>query len=341
MLIWFDGFDYLNGNGNASAALLDTLGWWNNSGMAPQTGGRFGGNCLGQIGNPVNWHGVTQVLKASYAAGYLGQALYAGIGAQFSFFDVAGNNDQVVISFQNYGVVQATLGDGTTQSSAPNSWFPAIWQYVEAYCSVGAGTAGSLIVKINGATVLNLPAIATQKTANASFGGFRWYEPGSTTMQIDDVYFCDPTGAAPYNSFLGNVRVQALLPAGAGSSTQWTPSGSEPNWQSATNTNVDDTLYVTDGTAGQEDLYAVAASIGAVAVLGVQARAAYRQDDATQRSAQTILMSGSSAAATTAVPCSQSYAMQTDGPWTTDPATGSGWLPAAVNAVQIGPKVAA
>jgi hypothetical protein len=340
MLIWFDGFDYIEA-GNTNTSLLETLGWWNTGDMYVISGGRFGGNCLGRTGNPDNASTVAQVLKSTYAAGYLGQAINWGIGAQFSFFDVANATDQVVVSFQNYGVVQATLADGTTRSSAPNSWVPNTWQYVEAYCSIGTGTAGALIVKVNGATVLNLPNVPTQKTAAASFGGFHWFSPGGTGQAIDDCYFCDPTGDAPYNSFLGNVRVQALLPAGAGGSTEWTPSGSDPNWQSATNTNVDDTLYVTDGTVGQEDLYTVAASIGAVTVLGVQARGAYRQDDATQRSAQTIVMSGSSAATTTAVPCSEGYTMQTDGPWITDPATSSGWLPAAVNGLQIGPKVAA
>lgn len=320
---------------------METLGWWDNVGMYPQSPGRFGGCCMTRVGPPSGGHSVSHILNSTYEAGYLGQAILFDIGINFSFYDAVGGNDQVVVTFLNYGIVQVTLGDGTTRSSAPNSWVPDTWQYVEAYCSIGTGTAGAVVVKVNGTTVLNLPNVPTQKTANASFGGFRWNMITEANLSIDDIYFCDPTGAAPYNNFLGNVRVQALLPAGAGSSTQWMPSGSEPNWQSATNTNVDDTLYVVDGTVGQEDLYTVQASIGAVTVLAVQARGAYRQDDATQRSAQTILMSGSSAATTAAMACSQSYTMQTDGPFTTDPATGSGWLPAAVNGLQIGPKVAA
>ncbi len=156
---------------------------------------------------------------------------------------------------------------------------------------------------------------------NAGFGGFRWFTPGGVGMQIDDLTFCDSTGSAPYDGFLGNVRVQALLPAGAGASTQFTPStGSDPNWQCAANLAISDAAlcFRCDGRAGgslhrhRRDRRGDGA--------GRPGRGAYRQDDATQRSAQNLLKSGTSFATTAAVACNQSYAFQTDGPFTADPA---------------------
>ncbi len=109
-LIWYDGFDYIQATGADQSTLLETLGYWNNSGFAPLAGGRFGGNCLGLVGNPLNAKAVTKIFSASYGAGFLGMAVSAGIGASFSFFDTSGAADQIYFTLQNYGVVSAYLG---------------------------------------------------------------------------------------------------------------------------------------------------------------------------------------------------------------------------------------
>ena len=49
------------------------------------------------------------------------------------------------------------------------------------------------------------------------------------TLDIDDLYICDGTGSAPHNTFLGDCRVDTLLPTADGTAQQWTPStGTHP-----------------------------------------------------------------------------------------------------------------
>lgn len=340
-LICFDGFDY-----TTNSNFLNSLGYYDTGGAAIIAGGgRFGGNCLSIA--PAYPGSPTRVFAAGFAQAFVGFAVNAAVNTlTVGFVDTNNNsNYQCYLTFNDYGQISAYNGNGTLLgSSSINAWLPGTWCYCEIKPVIAGGTSGSLQVRINGAVVLTLPNVNTQHPTSTSstFNGIRWAAGDYANPRIDDFYMCDPTGAAPYNSYLGNVRVQAVLPAAAGSLTQFLKSSTSlANWQCAINQNVDDTLYVYSATVGNEDLYTVSASIGAVTIYGVQIRGAYRQDDATQRSAQTLLKSGSTFATTAVVPCNQAYAFQTDGPFIVDPNTGASWTPSAVNSLQIGPKVAA
>jgi hypothetical protein len=156
---------------------------------------------------------------------------------------------------------------------------------------------------------------------------------------LDDFYICDDTGGA-LNSYLGNIRCQALIPNGPGALAQFTSStGGTPNWQAASNQNADDTAYVYSATVGQEDNYAVTPLVNTPNVLAVQSRVAAKQDDATQRFLESVLVSAGTEVNGASVALRQTdYAFQND-IFVTDPATGVGWLYPAVNSAKIGMKV--
>jgi hypothetical protein len=337
-LKYFDGFDYLN---SANGAVLTSLGYYGNPSISVGNG-RFGGNALS-----IGYSGyVAKTLGVNITTGFVGFALnlaYGGL-ATFGIGDVTnGTAPQFTVQFNTYGVIGIYDSNGILRgSSSINAWLLNTWAYIEVGFTIAGGTAGSVTVRVNGAVVVTVPGLLTQASSNGWGNTLLWTNPARSNYYVDDLYVNDNSGAAPYNSFLGNVRVQAVLPAAAGSLTQFLKSSTSlSNWQCAINQNCDDTLYVYSATVGNEDLYIVSASIGAVTIYGVQVRGCYRQDDATQRSAQTLLKSGSTFATTAVVPCNQTYAFQTDGPWIVDPNTGASWLPSAVNALQIGPKVAA
>lgn len=130
-------------------------------------------------------------------------------------------------------------------------------------------TVGTIDVRINGvAETLTFASGSngSQDTRNAgnatadrvTLGGnsnpnniivYRW----------DDAYICDGTGSSPTNTFLGDVRVQAIFPSGDGNSSQFV--GSDGN---STNNSLlvdetapnDDTDYVESATATNKDTYA-------------------------------------------------------------------------------------
>jgi hypothetical protein len=100
-----------------------------------------------------------------------------------------------------------------------------------------------------------------------------------------------------------------------------------------------DTTYNLSSTVNQEDLYEVAdLPVTPAAIIGVVSKAYLRKSDAGTRQGMLRTRSGATDAngVDTAVSTTYTYLSRVD---TTDPATGSAWTLAAVNALKIGQKV--
>jgi hypothetical protein len=188
-------------------------------------------------------------------------------------------------------------------------------------------------VRVNETVVLSI--IDTNTSAGGS-PGVDQIDFGNTI--VDDFYICDNSGAA-LNNFLGNTRVPAQLPNGAGSSTQWTPTGSASfNWQLASNPYMDDTSYVSCGTPGDIDLYTMSPVANAPQIMAVQSIVIARQDDSGQRQIKSVIESGTAQATGAVVNTNASYAGHAD-IFISDPNTGSSWTYEAVNALQVGAEL--
>ena len=193
-----------------------------------------------------------------------------------------------------------------------------------------------------GVRPLTLTSIKTQASGNAWFTTVTLgtsQNLSGTPSTFDDMYLCDNSGGAPFNSFLGDVRVQFLPPAGAGALTQFTPSnGSLANWQCAENTNVDDTLYVSSVASGNEDDYSLAPNANTSTILAVRVRTAARMDSGTQRYLTPTLTSGATKSTGTAVAMAtaQIYTWQVGPNFLTNPNTGVSWTYSQVNAITVG-----
>ena len=156
--------------------------------------------------------------------------------------------------------------------NTPTSWksrlavIPgAVWQYIEVYGVIDPAV-GEVTVRVNETVVL---AITSTNTSAGGSPGVDQINFGNNNV-IDDFYICDNSGAS-LNNFLGNTRVPAQLPNGAGSSTEWTPTGSASfNWQLASNPYMDDSSYVSCGTPGDIDLYTLSPVANAPLIMAVQ-----------------------------------------------------------------------
>ncbi len=198
-------------------------------------------------------------------------------------------------------------------------------------------TAGVVQVKVDGEMVIDFsgdtkPGTDTQinmltlGAAGSGNYGYAYYDD----FIVDDA------------DWIGNTKIQAILPNAAGSSTQWDPSAGN-NYDCVDERPASDTDYVSTNTVDEIDLYAasnLSGSIGSVKCVQLQARCAY-EGSPTPTHLQLGLRSGGanyfSADKTPPASFGQSvYAL-----WYTNPADSEAWEEADVNALEIGFKATA
>lgn len=269
---------------------------------------------------------------------FLGFALKCVSVANGRFLDIksdSGATTHLSLAFPTSTSIDLMRGTSTVIASASLSQ-PLTWgTYIELSATV-ADAGGTCVVKANGVTLINF----TGDTKNAGTGS--WVDTitiikatGFTpNIFVDDFYLCDSIGSAPYNTFLGDVRVHTVVPTGAGSSTQFTPSSG------ANYTTVDELPYSAAdyvyGTAGQQDLYATSDLPGGTGVIyGVQTNAVVKKTDAGNISARSAVKSGATTyyGTTTVIGTSDQVVTRID---QTNPATASAWTSGEVNGIEIG-----
>ena len=161
----------------------------------------------------------------------------------------------------------------------------------------------------------------------------------------DDLYICDSSGSRNYD-FLGDVRIDALLPSGNGNSSAFTGSdgNSTDNYalvdESAPNS---DTDYVESSNVSDVDTYAFPdLSHSPVSIAAVQICATAKKSDAGARSLACVTRSNSTDTAGATQSLSTSYACMLE-VVESDVTAGSplDWQTANLNAAQFGVKVAA
>lgn len=217
------------------------------------------------------------------------------------------------------------------------------YNYLELKATIDPAV-GVVVVRLNGNVVMNLAGQNTRATANSWVDNVLvGADGGNCVMWLDDLYVCDSLGAVN-NNFLGDVRVQAILPNGAGAYTQWDGLvGAATHWQAqASNPPDDDASYVSDSLAipGHLDSYAlgnVTPTSGTVPA--VQVSAYTRKDDAGIRTLATMVRSGAVDAVGANVNLGNAYIDLTQ-VYELDPG-GAAWTIATVNALEAGVKAVA
>ncbi|OYW79717.1 MAG: hypothetical protein B7Z19_04550 [Polynucleobacter sp. 32-46-5] len=138
---------------------------------------------------------------------------------------------------------------------------------------------------------------------------------------------------------MGDIRIQTLVPTGAGSSTQLTPTGAA-NYANVAEMPDSTATYNASLTVGDKDLYSLSELTASTAVVkAVQVNTHAWKDDAGVASLKTKIKSGTTevAGATVALPSSNAWHGDI---WETDPDTSAAWTPAAVGVLEAGVEVA-
>ena len=264
MLRYLDSFDHLD------TADLPEKGWSNTLNISVSGGGRFGSCMVIGASNAPTSNTQSFDSQQTWIVGAAVRPGTMGSTDQVAYFYLLDSNVvQVCVAqaFDGTGRIVAYRGDFANQLgiSSNNVLTEDVFQYVEMRVVI-SNTVGEFEVRVNGITVIGpLTGLDTQVTANASANQVRLggYRSQGGSVAYDDLYICDGVdsgvGGIPNDDFLGDIRVQALLPNGNGNSSQFDGSdgNSTDNYLLVDESTQDgDTTYVQSSTAAEKDTYA-------------------------------------------------------------------------------------
>jgi hypothetical protein len=268
-------------------------------------------------------------------------------GVIVALFD--SGNTQCDLRINTDGTLQVTRnGTNLTGGKSANVIQVNTWYYVEWYCVISSSLSSNQCnVNVNGVQWLSVsPGQVTKNTANATANqiaiggtanalGFQ----GNGIMDYSDLYVCDGTGSAPYNTFLGDCKVECRWPIG--------PSGTNANWVANGGST---TGCVNDLMPNGDNSYLSSANTNDVStfilppldstpsiIYGLQVTHASRKTDAGTRQISDMVRSGGANYVGNTVSLSNGYLMFPN-IYTTDPNTSAAWTQSGANAVEIGVK---
>jgi len=247
----------------------------------------------------------------------------------------SGATIHLTIGYSNAALIlyRGSVG-GTVLGTYSAVFSPGTWYHLEVSATV-ADAGGTCTVKLNGATVITYTGDTKNAGTSTNIDTLALGSNGGFTAYFDDVYVANSTGSAPYNTFLGDVRVYALSPSGAGTSTQFTPS-SGANYTTVDELPYSATDYVSGTTIGLRDLYTMSdLPATANSVLAVQHNVVAKKADAYPISMRPVIRSGASNYFGNTVSLGASDSVLQD-LRTEDPATTTAWTISGVNALEAG-----
>jgi hypothetical protein len=219
----------------------------------------------------------------------------------------------------------------------PNSWF-----FLELKGIIHP-TNGSYEVHVDGVIDPGLVAtgVNTQNGGTGVWDHVHITSPTGSTW-VDDFYLCDTNGAAPFNTFLGPIRVETLFPqtdaVAAGSNAQLTPSTGSDHGALVDDNPPNTTDFNSSATVGAKDTYNYPSMVNTGTVFAVQPNLYVNKSDSSGRQICAVLRVNN--VDYDAVPSSLSVTWgYVSNAWHQNPNTLAAWTPADVATIQAGMKI--
>ncbi len=236
------------------------------------------------------------------------------------------------------GALHIMRGSTSIANSAMGLVNASTWNYIEFSAKISS-TVGTADVRLNGVTVASFSGNTKNTGTSDSIDAVRVAGTFGGQKLIDDFYVLDTTGAGPYNTFLGDVRVYTSTPDGAGATTQFVPS-SGANYTTVDELPYSASDYVQSPTPGNRDTYTMSdLPTGAATIYAVQNNVIAKKTDAGTISLRPVTRSGGTNYYGTTTALTASDIVITD-LRQTDPSTSSAWTPSGVNSMESGMEVA-
>lgn len=197
------------------------------------------------------------------SSGYVGVRLRTiGVPVNGQFFQLQEKDVVAHLALRRNGAgkIELVCG-GTVLGTTVDSFDITITHHYGIKYVIADGTGGSATVQIDGKQVINVTGVDTRNGGTTGLiSRYFWTTAasGGVFVFLDDFYMGNLSGDAPYNTLLGDCRVETLLPNGNGDSSQWVGSdgNSTDNYALVDDTNPADN--VVGNSDGHRDLYAVA-----------------------------------------------------------------------------------
>ena len=330
MLLFFDGFEY------ASADI--PLKW--DSGNSTNTS-------YARTGTRNGYGAWTKTVSPGDANVIFGCAYYSIQAGQVGALRVLYNGSaQLAVTIRADGSIdvrQEYSGGTLIGSTAAGVWPTSGWNYLEVKILLHQ-TAGTVVVKVNGGTVIS--EIAGDKDtcyrADTLWNQIEVSSGGGSTG-IDDLYLCDGTGSVN-NNFLGQVRAVPLFPqtdaVDAGSNADFTCSGGTDHGALVDDDPSDgDTSYVYSSTVDHVDTWSYPALGLTGTIKGVQLGLIAKKTDSETRAIRAVARPASTNRVdATDQYLSTSYARKSV-IWETNPEDSEAWEVADIDGAEFGVKV--
>lgn len=343
---WFEGFE-VRKNAAAFTQAYSQLTFGNGS----IDTGRLHGSCLKNVG------GTGTVFTTP--------GLVAGdvwcVGLAYRRDDTAATTHELVSIYDGASTRQITLATfvsggrlkiqvytdapgGSHTWTASGDWALSQWVYLEFKVTVAPATSGSFEVRLNAATILTQSSVNTANGGTSTADRVRFVAEGSASLPVylDDLYVCDDAGSAN-NNFKGDQVIEGILPSGAGTTTQWTPSAGA-NYAAVDDPDGpdDDATYVATASNGVTDTYAfgdLAYITGGINAVMVAFNA--RILTAGARTLRVVTRSGGTDYEGSDQSINNTGFQERQQIWETNPDTAAAWTASGVNAAEFGIKATA
>jgi hypothetical protein len=210
------------------------------------------------------------------------------------------------------------------------------WHYVELQVVQGTSN-GTLNVRLNGVLAITLSAQNTTQGGGPLLTAFAGSVPGQpcpVTVDVDDLYLADTSGTIN-NTFLGDVRVDALQAQANGAQNQWTVEGAASAWEAVSDG--DEATAIRAATAGLRQTFDVEALpvMTTPAIHGVQVTLLARKTDAGTGRVRALVTSGAQMAVSSDINLQEQLAWHT-ALFERNPNGNVPWTEGAFNAAEFG-----
>lgn len=261
-LIFVDGFDYFTASGGYEYLPGKWTGNIGGGASYTMVAGRHGGYAFQ---SRIDGSGLYKDLGANYETLIAGFAFWYTTGysaVNATFFELMDSTTvHLYLRLNTSGELALYRGDGTLLAEGFSVLVGSTWYYIEIKAKI-SDTVGTCVVRANEVVQFSISGEDTRNGANAYINRVRISGTNyDVPTYIDDFIVLDTTGPAPFNDFLGFIRVDTIRPTGAGSNAEWVPSAGS-NYQCVDETQLTAATigsdYVTVSGEGKTDTYAMA-----------------------------------------------------------------------------------
>ena len=296
---------------------------------------------LGGIGNycyRIDNGEISKTLSISYSALYFSFKYRNNNAAEgtwiMHFKDSGGTVTFSIKRNVTSGLIEIRIGDGgTLLDTGDVALAYGVTYLIEVYYKP-LNSGGECTVKVNGAADATYTGDTTAGLENVQEFHFG-KAMTSSYYYLDDVVVSD-------SGWLGNQYIQAIVPNGAGSLTQWDPSTGS-NYACVDEVTASDTDYVSTNVTDEIDLYGMSnltGTIGSITAIDICARMAY-EGNPTPTKQKIAYKSGATTAYGSDISSGLSFIDYFSGPIATNPDDSAAWEEADINALECGVKAIA